>query len=563
MGLAPHASWCQDHDDFSWTSQQRNERQGRAMMAVRKTGPLMGAWAAVWAMLVPLVAAQPAPSALRPGATPEVVSRLPKPTVVPGELPRPCVDDLKKLKRLEYESPMAQSRWAGDPALLGALQYWAQAHFGMKMGQYQCLDLPYVVKKFHEASGDLPSSLLTERDVDRLTTAVAGGRAETLANAQVAHRQSVIDRPQTVVDFLPPGSDVYDLQCGTSAFNASRKLQRDISARIATMPPNMVRSATVGAIEKELKAQALIVAPAWQDLWKRQEALTQWAQRYNCRSDLRFVVEYWQASIGEPINAQDPSAVPRAEALIAKAEQELARFKDDQMRQLAQDAQSSGEAARAKSWALDDISGRTTLAQAQAAMPTALCSASGDVLTCQKAEACRAEADAYAAAKRRQEGVYLLRPINDMFWAPPPEVGQAVQAADVALQRCTTRFPYSAAAKSAVTFHGQLVTSAKLTFDARGLATMAMTLDAGVEAARNQLTRRLGLPETQQEIRTRMAPVSVGGGTAYAPGVGTVSVTPSTAMVPVQYSVTRYIWKAAGARVEEATGSFLFRFEAR
>lgn len=496
-------------------------------------------------------------------ATPEVVARLPKPTVQPGELPRPCVDDLKKLKRLEFESPMAQSRWAADPSLMGALQYWAQAHFGMALRQYQCLDLPYVMRKFHEASGALPSSLLTERDVDRLAAAVAGGRSDTAAAEQAARRQRMMDLPQTVVDFLPPGSEVADVQCGALVANAGSKLRRDISARIATMPPNMVRSATVGAIEKELKAQALAVSPQWQAVWQQQPALKQWAQRFNCHGDLRFAIEYWQASLGVPMNALDAAAVPRTEALLAKAEVDLQQFKADQVRYLADEAQANGAAARAKVWRLDDLNARTTLQQAQAAMPTALCTVSENTLSCTKPAPCHDEAGTLGAAQRRQEGARLMRPLNDTFWAPPAEVVRAVQEADVALQRCSLRYPYTAEAKSDVLFNDRPLQNVRLVFDTRGLATMSFSMDGAVEPSRTALTRRYGLPETQQETRTRHEAVIVGGGTAYAAGVGTVNVTPSSAMVPVQYSVTRYIWKSPSVRIEESTGQFLFRFDAR
>ena len=127
-----------------------------------------------------------APSGKRRVATPEVLAHLPTPTIAPGELPRPCVDDYKKLKRLEFQSPTAQTRWAADPALMGAMQYWAEKYFGIPIRKFECMDMPFTVLKFQEATGAPPTGRVSDDDIERLTAAVDEGAKANAAAALAA-----------------------------------------------------------------------------------------------------------------------------------------------------------------------------------------------------------------------------------------------------------------------------------------------------------------------------------------------------------------------------------------
>lgn len=140
--------------------------------------------------------AQPQPGSIsgkRRVATPEVLAHLPTPTILPGELPRPCVDDYKKLKRLEFQSPTAQSRWAADPALMGTLQYWAEKYFGIPIRKFECMDMPFTVLKFQETTGAAPTGRLSDDDIERIAAALEAGakdNATAISAAGAAHENS-------------------------------------------------------------------------------------------------------------------------------------------------------------------------------------------------------------------------------------------------------------------------------------------------------------------------------------------------------------------------------------
>lgn len=370
-------------------------------------------------------------------------------------------------------------------------------------------------------------------------------------------------RPRTAADFLPRGSNLYDQSCDALAGAAKKQLREDITRRIDAIPPNQRRSAITGGIERELSAEALVVAPEWVDLWKRKPVLQEWAAKYRCNTSLRFMVEFWQGTIGAPQNRFDASAIPRTLELIAKAEDDVRRFSGEQLRAI--EAESQGEADRARDWALDTLSGATQRADAVAAMPTALCASNDAGIACTKGDPCSAEEGAVRAAAGKLNYVTLTRPLNDAFWAPPAELTGAVATAKDTLAICKRKSPFRAASKSRLLYAGIETPRAELRFGENGLATLRFpTPESNGEALRIALTDRFGLPETRTEERSELRTVP---GVGMVPGVTldgrAVMVQAPDETVRATYTVTRYTWRSAGALIEEVDGTAMFRFGKR
>jgi hypothetical protein len=123
------------------------------------------------------VAQSPQPYRLVPQSTSTVaIANLPKPRIAAGELPRPCAKSYTELKRIAYLTPEVESRFNSEPMLRATLQEWASKNLGMS--NYLCLDWPYAVSKFHEATGAEAGTVLTAADADRLAAALSAGRKE-------------------------------------------------------------------------------------------------------------------------------------------------------------------------------------------------------------------------------------------------------------------------------------------------------------------------------------------------------------------------------------------------
>lgn len=502
------------------------------------------------------------PQAAMP-AMPDPADFLPAPKVEPGDVPRACATSGGR---------RAESEVAGRG--VNMLRSWGMTHFKFPAN---CTDWDFVISKWQQTVGHPVTGIATDADGERIreelrkkrpqfqeafgkfeAPRVAAQRAE-----KEAERKRADDLPKTAVDFLPPGSNLADKQCGAAQGRVSAQVRQEMQVRIAALPPGAVTSGRTAAIERDLTSQASIVAPEWTDLWTRQPVLTEWANKFNCRSVLRFAIEYWQDTIGMPANARDAQAVPRTEQLIAKAQVDLRQFQADQASRFQAEAQASGEAGRARHWSFDELSGKTAMKTAIDRMPTALCTAAQQSITCSRSLTCQQEAAALNAAKGKLQLTTLGRPLNDTFWAPPSAVTKAVRDAEEGVKRCQARNPFTAVANSRLLFAGQEVESAELRFTDSGLVLMKFQLAGGFESARTLLMQRYGRPESQQETRTRYETVQAGGGTAYVPGGGVVTVAPSLAQVEVPYSVTRLIWRSPSTLVEESTGLFTFRFDSR
>lgn len=488
---------------------------------------------------------------------PDPATFLPAPKIEPGDVPRACAPAGNR---------KAESEAAGSGVSM--LRSWGSIHFKLPAN---CTDWDFVIAKWQETVGHPVTGIATMADAESIREALRKNRAQfqqawdkfeqprvaaQLATREAARKRSD-DMPKTVADFLPQGSGYVD--CGALQTQASAKVRNETQARIAALPRGAVTSGRTEAIQREVAAQATQVATEWTELWKRRPELIAWATKYGCRG-LHFGVAYWQSSIGVPVDPRDPQGVAQSEQLIAKAESDLKQFQNEQAGRFKAEAQASGETARIRSWSLDELSAATPMSVVLDRMPPAFCTTQQMSVNCQKKAPCMEQRAAQSAAAGKLNLVTLSRPLNDTFWAPPSDVTRAVQEADAELKRCEAKIPYSAEANSHILFTDLEVVSAALNFSERGLVAMSFTVVGDAERARAHLTQRYGLPQSQQETRTRLVSTQTGGGIAYVPGAGQVEVLPSYTQVPMQYSVTRYVWKTSEVLVEESTGKFTFRF---
>lgn len=484
------------------------------------------------------------------------VTQLPAPPVSPGELPRPCPPGRERnvgapVQDLRFDSD--QARGELDPLARATLLTWARRQ--LRYVNDACMDMGYVVRKFQQATGAADTGVLTSADVTRLHQAMDVGR-------QTA-RQEAADLPRGVADFLPSPRAELSQGCSARIRTAAQQMRQMVSQRIMALPPQMRRSAVTEGIDREVKAQILAVAPQWADLWRQKPVLAEWARRHACAGDLRFMVEYWQEVMGVPANAQDTQAIARTLEWLSQAEAEQRQYAGEQDRRFAAEAQASGEAARARVWLLDDLSGKTRQQDVLDRMPPAFCHAAGRTVSCTRVGACTAEEVELKRARSGAEWARLATNPQSFQVAPGREqVFERLRVAESAQQRCQARRSYSAAAQSRMLFAGQEVEAVDLTFDEQGLATLRFSLvpSSDSERVRTLLTRRYGRVEIRQETRTAMDTAVAAGGPVYVPGVGTVDVPGQVVRVPVARSVTRSIWTTPQVRVEELD-DFLFRFK--
>lgn len=488
--------------------------------------------------------------------TSAAATQLPAPAIAAGELPRPCPEaDVREQLRVLRDGDQAFRLASGEHR--ATLNAWARMHFRYRRDS--CIETEYVVRKFQAAIGTPITGVLSVEDVQRLEQA-RGSARQVLGN-----ERSGTGLPRTVVDFLPRASQDARQSCAERVQAMRREIAGKVNERMQSLPPQMYRSGVVANVQREVTAEYLVVAPAWTEYWYREPVLGEWAKRNDCESDLRFMVEHWQRAIGAPVDARDPQAIARTEELLAKAKSDHAAFASQQQQGFAAAAAASGETAKARVWALDDLSSGSSLQQVLDRMPTAFCTATDREVSCDAtAAACQAETDALQAATRAHASMQpWVKPGSMQTPESAPGREQAalkLRLAQSALERCKAQYPHSAAANSRITFAGQEVGTARLEFDGKGLATLRIGMKGSPEPARTLLTRRYGKVETQQEVRTRDEAVISPGATGYVAGVGTVTTAPTMERVPVSYSVTRYIWTAPNARVEESTGNFVFRF---
>lgn len=490
-----------------------------------------------------------------PGIDEMGLTQLPAPPVSPGELPRPCPPGRERqfgapVQDLRFDSDQARTEL--DPLARATLLTWARRQ--LRYTNDACMEMDYVVRKFQQATKAADTGVLTSVDVARLHQAMGSGRQ--------AARQEAADLPRGVVDFLPSPQAGLSQSCGSRIRAAALQARQLVSQRIMALPPQMRRSAVTEGIDREVKAQILAVAPQWTDLWQQRPVLAQWAQRHGCAGDLRFMIEYWQEVIGAPANAQDTQAIPRTLDLLSQAEAAQRRYTGEQDRRFAAEAQANGEAARARVWSLDELSGKTRQQDVLDRMPSAFCHPAEKTVSCTRVDPCAMEKVEFKRAKSGAEWARLATNPQSFQVLPGHEqVSERLSVAESALQRCQARKPYSAGANSHIQFAGQEVEAAELTFDEHGLATLRFNLmsSGNSERVRALLTRRYGKVETRQETRTTTDTVIAAGGPAYVPGIGTVNFPDQAVRVPVSQGVTRYIWETPQVRVEELD-DFLFRF---
>ncbi len=489
---------------------------------------------------------------------------LPAPSVAAGELNVDCQPEAgKPPPRRPVSAPAIEAELRKDPQLGFVVFAWGGKHLNAKFDS--CLNLGAIYRKLQQTLGHEVTGVLMQADLDVVRAALAQGKAESARQGQaVAERADVeAGRTRTVADFLPGLGNSYDNSCGVRQDKAKAQLRQEIARRVAQLPPHMMRSAVTGGIEREEVARANMVDPAWQQFWQSEPALEAWASANRCNVSLRIKIEAWQAVIGKPANALDPAAIPDSQRLIAEAQERLRKFSGQVEQTLIADAERSGETARARRWALDELSGRSKLAALADQIPTALCSTKDSALTCFKGPACAAEYKEADDSKRWAGFSSLVAGTPNSLKDIPPSAAanaQRVAKADEALKQCVTRYPHTAVAKSSLTFAGQAVRAAKLDFDAQGLVGMQLTMESGIEAVRGALTRKYGVPESQQQTRTRVEMLPEGGGTAVTTSGRLVTVSPTLQPSEVSYSVTRYVWKTPKVLIEESTGTLQFRF---
>jgi len=504
---------------------------------------------------------------LKPPVTPAEFAAefLPAPRLAPGDVQTDCVPNGQASAPPPMESPAVMAQYRKNPLPLTAIYLWARKHLNASTGS--CFEWRHAFRKLQDALGHEATGVLTLADLAKVSAALAQGEqaVERKAQAAVERQDLNTGRARTLVDFLPSLGRNADRSCNELMGRAQAKTRQEVARRVAQLPLHMMRPAYTEAIEREEIARAGTVAPQWQAHWQAQPALEQWARANDCNVPLRIKVEAWQLAIGSPVNAQDAQGIASSEQWLAKAEESLRQFDGQLEQSLQAEADRSGETARARQWALDTLSARSKLGELAGQIPTALCTAGDNRLRCAKRQACADEQQAAAAARGQRGYDQLTRPLAGRFEPPAPSVGRNVDRlaqAEDALKVCMTRHPYSAAAKSELLFLGQTVGLAELDFDTRGLVAMRLTLggNADVNATRNALTRRYGLPETQQEIRRGVEMQMVGGGTGVTSSGQQVLIAPTQVAVPTSYTVTKYIWKSAGTMVEHAGSAFDFRF---
>lgn len=479
------------------------------------------------------------PGGLRVSTTTVAASQLPQPRLLPGERGQTCAGNARGAHRSPPFRFVSEEVAASLPPIARVtLSAWGDMHF--KFPSDSCVDTEHLVRKFQEALGHEVTGVLSAADAKRINEVLNAARGE-LKQADTGAEKV---RALTVADFLPSGGTA-GMQFPPAPGPAIERC--DARWRQIRMQRGQ------GSWGTPPKA----VASQWTEYWRARPDLTTWAQQSGCASDLQLMVEHWQAAIGAPVvDARDTQAIAKTEALLEQARVALAQ--DSQQRQQAASgeakaaAQASGETARARKWALDGLSGRTRLQDIVESIPQALCSVSGSTVSCRgRVAQCAAEAGAAQQAGATARGA-STRQLQELTLLRQSQ-------AEVALARCEAGKAYSAATLSSVTFAGQSITSAELSFVEGKLAQLSFNLE-GPETARILLTRRYGRPQQQHETRVRDEVVTTGGGTAYAPGVGTVLVAPQQAVVPVSYSVTRYLWNAADVQAQESSGSFVMRF---
>lgn len=488
---------------------------------------------------------------------------LPTPQMKPGEERPACVTAAQAAASLRVESPAVTAQYRKDSRLLATVNVWTNKH--LSAGASPCLEWPYVVRKLQEVLGHEATGVLTLADLAKVAAALAQGEhaAERKVLAKVEGQDLSSGRARSIVDFLPKIGNSFDRSCNALMGRAQARTRQEVARRVAQLPMHMMRPAHTEAIEREELARASSVAPQWQAFWRAQPAMEQWAQANDCNAPLRIKIEAWQLVTGAPANALDPQAIAASEQLLAQAEERLSQFGGQLEQSLQAQADASGETARARTWSLDALSARSSLSELAGQIPTALCTAGDNRLRCAVRQACAAEQQVATAARGQRGYDQLTRPLAGRFEAPPPSVGTNVDRlaqAEDALKVCMTRHPYTAAAKSALLFAGQALSAAELDFDARGLAAMRLSLAGDAEAVRQALTRKYGVPDTQQQTRVRTESRMTGGGTAYTDTGRAVTVNPTVQQVEVPYSVTRYVWKTPQVLVEEVTGMLQFRF---
>jgi len=489
---------------------------------------------------------------------------LPAPSLAPGELNTDCRPEAGKLPpRRPVSASAIEEQLRKEPQLRFVVFAWGAKHLNAKSDS--CLDLGLIHRKLQQTLGHEVTGVLMQTDLDVVRAALEQGKAESARQGQAVAERADIEagRSRTVADFLPGMGNSYDQGCDLRQDRAKARLRQEIARRVAQLPPQMMRAAVTGGIEREEVARANAVDPAWQQFWEREPALDEWAKANRCHVSLRIKIEAWQAVTGKPANALDPSGIADSQRLIAEARERLRSFNGQLTQALVADAERSGESARARQWALDALTGRSRLAALADQIPTALCSTEGSQLNCFKGPPCAAEHKEAGDSKRWAQFSGLVGGAPQSVRDVPPSAtanAQRVARADEALKQCVARYPHTAAAKSGVSFAGQAVQAAKLEFDAQGLVGMQLTMAGGVEAVRGALTRRYGVPESQQQTRTQVEMLPDGGGTAYTTTGQMVTVNPSLQPTQVTRSVTRYVWRTPQVLVEEAAGVLQFRF---
>lgn len=475
-------------------------------------------------------------AAQRPGERKTV---LPDPQIAPGELPRPACNALSReaLRNSVGTSSQAVSDRL-TPNIRGELYVWAEQK--LRYSNSTCIEWPYAVGKLQQALGNPVTNSLEMADIDKIQTAIDKGR-EYRAKQADGRADLEEDRPRTLLDFLPKVGNAFGRQCDELQGQADMDSRNRLNQWGARNPPGPGRAAAWEQAQQAERDRLNTVAPAWAEFWESQPALATWARANRCeRIRLRFRIEAWQLASGMQADASNPQGIERSRELIAQAEAKLAEFKSNQDRKLQADAERSGDLAKARRWNIDELGARSTLAEARQQMPESWCQASGNKLTCARPAACDAEQQALAKARTVSR--------------------EASQQAQDALQICYNRSRFGAANNSDLLFAGQKINQLELQFDNQGLALMKFAVMGDVDTARNALTRRYGIPETQQQTRVRTETRFGGGGTAYTDTGRMVTVNPSAQQVEVPYSVTRYVWKTPKVLVEEVTGAVQFRF---
>lgn len=464
---------------------------------------------------------------------------LPSPQLSPGELPRPaCNPNTREALRNSVGTSSQAVTDRLTPSIRGELYLWAEQK--LRYANSMCIEWPYTVGKLQQALGNPVTNVLELADIDKIMVAMDKGREYRVKQAD-GRADLEEDRPRTLLDFLPKAGNISDRQCDALQGRAEAEMRNRLNQWGSRNPPGPGRAAAWSAMEQEERSRIYAVAPGWAEFWASQPALAAWAKASRCEGiKLRFQIEAWQVAAGLERDASNLQSIEQSRDILAQAAEKLAQFRGSQDRKLQADAERSGDTARARTWMLDELNGRTRLTDVQQQMPEALCQLTGAKLTCRKPPVCDSAQRALVAARATSR--------------------EAAQQADDALRICTNRFRFSAAARSEIMFAGQKLRDAEIQFDNQGIVSMKLTVLEDSDPVRNALTRRYGIPETQQQTRTRTETRFGGGGVGYTDTGRMVTVNPSAQAVEVPYSVTRYVWKTPKVIVEEVTGELQFRF---